>query len=169
MAWQEVTPIAKTRNNTRGVQFSMSGRSGAIVSLAQKICDALGWSSRASFKVWLGGGEQAGKLRLLPDPTGPLQGSPIIKGGMRINLLQVPGFVPQRLKRRSVAFAVEDKALVITVPAEVLARPAPVPAARVEPPAPRLSSPPPAGAMYRTGGKIDVSEKIVGRNGGGGR
>ena len=116
MAWQEVTPIAKTRNNTRGVQFSMSGRSGAIVSLAQKICDALGWSSRASFKVWLGGGEQAGKLRLLPDPTGPLQGSPIIKGGMRINLLQVPGFVPQRLKRRSVAFAVEDKALVITVP-----------------------------------------------------
>ena len=53
--------------------------------------------------------------------------------------------------------------------ARPLARPAPVPAARVEPPAPRLSSPPPAGAMYRTGGKIDVSEKIVGRNGGGGR
>ncbi len=151
MAWQEVTPVAKSNSVKRGVRFSISERLGVIVSISVAVQQSLGWKGKQQLKVFVGGGESSGKLRLAPDPLGVVAATAIAKGGLKCMLLRVPGLSEAPLKRQLCAFEVDGKALIVILPEAAL----PPVAMPRQPPVP--------------GRSIDVTQRIAGADGHGGR
>jgi hypothetical protein len=150
MAWQEVTPLARSTSTKRGVRVSISERLGVIVSMSELVAQALGWKGKQQLKVFVGGGELLGKLRLTPDAGGVVSGAKATKGGFKCMLLRVPGLSEAKLKACPCSHEIDGKSLIVTLPAEAL--PPAVP-----PRQPVLS-----------GRSIDVTSRVAGPNGNGG-
>jgi hypothetical protein len=151
MAWQEVTPLARSTSVNRGVRVSVSERLGVIVSMNETVAQALGWKGKQQLKVFVGAAELLGKLRLTPDAGGIVSAAKNRKGGFKCMLLRVPGLSEAKLKAQPCSHQVDGKSLIVTLPAEA-SRPVALPR---QPALPSRS--------------VDVTNRIAGPNGHGGR
>lgn len=145
MAWQEVeTDIGTGVGRCR---YSVSiRRGGARISVPKSTVEKLGWTEATRFKLLVGGGDLAGKLRLEPADSGAITGRPAIKGGgLLIRLGRWPALAPRNVDAVVVKNEVDRSALIVTLPAH----------AQAVAPAPR-----PATAHTGGLGKTDVTSKF---------
>lgn len=78
------------------------------------------------------------------------------KGGAALCLMRVPGLAEGVMKSQAVPFVIDGEALVITLPAGALLS--------------KGSPSVPARNPFTTGGsKVDITSRVLGRDGGGGR
>ncbi len=154
MAWQDVTPIIGSSSNAKGlVRYTVGKKMGCTISLPAAVGDELLWKAGTHLKLSVGGGDLFGKLKLVEDPAAlpVVKGS---KGGTLVVRLGRWAQLPEReVDRIAVEHQVEGRALIITLPSHALA---------VAPTRVGAAAPAPAPAS-----RIDVTEKIAGRNGGG--
>lgn len=153
MAWQDVTPIVGSATNAKGlVRYRVSKKMGCTLTLPPALVAELTWKAGTHLKLSVGHGEVFGKLKMVEDPAGlpVVKGS---KGGSFVVRLGRWAQLPDReVDRIAVEHQVEGRALILTLPNHALA----VAPTRVQP----VAAPP-------SGTRIDVTEAIAGRNGGG--
>lgn len=151
MSWQEVTPVIGGTAGTmkRLVRYRVSKRMGAAVTVPKSVADSMGWKKGARLSLFVGGGDHAGKLRLVLASAGLLTVRPN-KGEetLQINLGRVPQLPDREVDRVVVEYEATEGALVIRLPAHAQA---------IAPP-PRVSVPVPP----PSGSKVDVTDKVVG-------
>ncbi len=158
MAWQDVQPIVGGSANAKGrVRYKVSLRFGCTVTVPEAVVAACGWKPGERLRLSVGGGELFGKLKLAPDPAG----LPVLQKGkaqsFMIKLGRWSQLPAREVDRIAVEHQVEGRALVITLPSHALAV---MPSSLAGVVAPRASAAP--------AGKVDVTERVAGRSGGGG-
>lgn len=154
MAWQEVeTDIGDTVGRCK---YSVSQKhGGARISVPKALVETLLWKPDTRFKLLVGGGDADGKLRLSPNPSGRITGRLAIKGGgLLIRLGRFPQLAPRDVDAVVVEYEVDGSSLNITLPTH----------ARAVAPAPRQATAHQGGI-----GRTDVTSKVLGRDGNGGR
>lgn len=157
MAWQDVTPIVGNSGNVKTrVRYKVSKKFGCTITFPDNVIQSLGWKLGTRLKLSVGGGELFGKLKLAEDPTA----LPVVQKGKStthfVKLGRWSQLPDREVDRLAVEHQVEGKALIITLPSHAL---------NVAPQAGggAAARPPAAG-----NGRVDVIEKVAGRNGGGG-
>jgi hypothetical protein len=134
------------------VRYKVSKRYGCTVALPPDVLKALGWKLGTHLKLAVGGGELFGKLKLTEDPAG----LPVVQKGKAdahyVKLGRWAQLSEREVDRIAVEHQVDGQALIITLPSHAL---------NVTPAAAVPSVP----ARSPFGGKVDVIEKVVGRNG----
>lgn len=156
MAWQEVeTDIGGTAGRCK---YSVSMKhGGARISVPKSLVELLLWTKDTRFKLLVGGGDAEGKLRLNPTPSGKITTRPNLKGGgVLVRLGRWPTLVARDVDAVAVEYEIDGSALNIILPTH----------ARAVSPAPR---PAPTAAHSGGIGRTDVTTKIAGRDGNGGR
>ena len=152
MSWQEVTPMlgGTAVNAKRLVRYSVSKRLGFKVLVPAAVAQECGWKTGEALKLFVGGGDHAGQIRLAADKDGLLHLRNHNRGDtvQYVNLgRRVPQLPEREVERVVVAHAVNGTALEMTLPSHALAV-APAPRATV------AAAPPPA--------KVNVIDKIAG-------
>ncbi|WP_428668075.1 hypothetical protein [Reyranella sp.] len=153
MSWQEVTPMlgGDAVNAKRLVRYSVTKRQGFKVMVPASVVEECGWKLGDKLKLYIGGGDHTGKLRLVSDNAGLLQLRKFNKGDevYYVNLgHRVPQLPAREVERVVVPHVASAGALEITLPVH----------AQAIAPAPRLDptiAPPPVI-------KVNVVERIVG-------
>ncbi len=150
MSWQEVTPVIGGAAGTmkRLVRYRVSKKFGAAVTVPASVMTACGWKAGDCLNLAIGGGDDAGKLRLAKASTGALTLRKS-KGEetFQVHLGRVPGLPDREVERVVVEHEATSAALIIKLPAH----------AQVIAPArgaPAVTPPPTA--------KINVVDKVVG-------
>lgn len=150
MSWQEVTPVIGGAAGTmkRLVRYRVSKKFGAAVTVPVSVMAACGWKAGDCLNLAIGGGDDAGKLRLAKASAGALTLRKS-KGEetFQIHLGRVPGLPDREVERVVVEHEATSAVLVIKLPAHAQAI-MPVRGA------PAVSRPATA--------KIDVIDKVVG-------
>lgn len=147
MAWVET----QTDIDNIGIgrcKYSVSLKhGGARISLPRSVVEQLKWTNKMHFKLLVGEGDVAGKLRLDASAEGRITGRIAPSGGgMLIRLGRWPKLAPRDVDTVSVDHEISNGSLVVTLPAHALAV---TPAPRVAP----SVAPPPVG-------KVDVTSKF---------
>lgn len=150
MSWQEVTPVIGGAAGTmkRLVRYRVSKKFGAAVTVPASVMTACGWKAGDCLNLAIGGGDDAGKLRLAKASTGALTLRKS-KGEetFQVHLGRVPGLPDREVERVVVEHEATSAVLVIKLPAHAQA----IAPARGTP----AVAPP-------TAAKIDVIDKVVG-------
>jgi hypothetical protein len=159
MAWQEVETDVGSKVGR--VKYSVALKhGGARVSVPKAIGDQLGWKKTTLFRLLVGGGDSTGKLKIEPVEKGRIVSkAPPRAEGFIIRLGRWEGLAPRDVKGLAVDHEIAGNALVVSLPRHALAVP---PGA--SPPASAPTRP-----VFGGGGKVDVTDKVAGRNGNGGR
>lgn len=147
MAWLEVqTDIGNV--GIGRVKYSVSLKhGGARISLPRSVVEQLKWTNKMHFKLLVGEGDVAGKLRLDASAEGRITGRIAPSGGgMLIRLGRWPKLTPRDVDTVSVDHEVANGSLIVTLPTHALAV---APAPRVAPP-----------TVDRPTSKVDVTSKF---------
>lgn len=117
MAWQEVTTDVGAKVGTTKYSVALK-HGGARISVPAAVVSELKWTEKMSFKLMVGGGELAGKLRLEPVKDGKIVGRkpPNGGGGLTVRLGRWAGLAPRDVDVVTVESEVDGSALVITLP-----------------------------------------------------
>lgn len=155
MSWQEVTPMlgGDAANAKRLVRYSVTKRQGFKLMVPAATAGECGWKIGEKLKLFVGGGDHTGQLRLAADKAGLLTLRKFNRGEevWFINLgKRVPQLPEREVERVVVAHVASAGALEITLPTHAQAI---APAAR---PAPTIAPPPGIGS------KVNVVDRIVG-------
>ncbi len=152
MAWQEVTPInAKTAKGL--VAYTYSLKFGARILVPASVAQVLKWKPLTNVKLFVGGGEHTGKLRLIADPGGPLIVRASKGDGFQVHIGKIEQLPAREVKRATVHHEVDGSAaLMIALPTHAQAvAPSPRPSASImDKPVPTLSG----------GGKTSVNDRF---------
>lgn len=150
MSWQEVTPVIGGTAGTMKhlVRYRVSKKFGGAVTVPASVMTACGWKVGDRLNLALGGGDDAGKLRLAKATSGLLTLRKS-KGEetFHVNLGRVPGLPEREVDRVVVEHEASANGLIIRLPAHAQA---------IAPPRSGATTPPAAPQ------KVNVIDKVVG-------
>jgi hypothetical protein len=166
MAWQEVQTDVGPKVGR--VRYSVAHKhGGARISVPKHVVQELGWKTTTTFRLLVGGGDLAGKLRIEPADkgriTGKTGGGPGAKSDTTIiRLGRWEKLAPRDVKGVAVEHEVDKQALVIILPRHAqMATPEPRPQA-----APAKPTPPTAAKRDVTSQFFNDPKKPVGMQSG---
>ena len=138
MAWVETqTDIGNVGIGRCKYSVSLK-HGGARISLPRSVVEQLKWTNKMRFKLLVGEGEVAGKLRLDVSSEGKITGRIASSGGgMLIRLGRWPKLAPRDVDTVSVDHEISNGSLIVTLPAHALAV---APPPRAAPPRRRSSA-----------------------------